>query len=67
MIARWFTHYYSKPRNKLFLLLGAFFIAPVIRGVQKDVKDLEIELADKTILLGRLELTAKMLSEWWKK
>ena len=67
MIAQWFTQYYSKPRNKFFLLLGAFFIAPVMRGVKKDVEDLEKELQEKTMLLGRLELTATMLSEWWKK
>ena len=48
-----------------FLILGAFFISPVIKTLKSEIRRDEKKLMNKTLLLGRLELTAKMLKKWW--
>lgn len=67
MIAEWLVRYYDKPRNRFLCVLGAFLVAPVLSGLRRDIRNLEKQMNDKLIVMGRLELTAKLLSRWWKK
>lgn len=67
MIAEWLVRYYDKPRNRFLCVLGAFLIAPTLTNLKKQLKRDEERLSDKTILLGRLLLTAKLLNRWWKR
>ena len=67
MIAEWLVHYFDKPRNRFLCVLGAFMIVPIISSLRRDIKGAEKILNERVILLGRLELTAKLLSKWWSK
>lgn len=66
MIARWITVYYSKPRNKFMLVVGALLIAPVLNALKADIKRYESKVEQDTILLGKLELTGKMIHKRWE-
>jgi len=67
MIAEWMVKYYDQPRNRFLCVLGAFVVAPTLARLRKELKTDEKALSEKTMLLGRLELTAKLLNRWWKK
>lgn len=67
MIAEFLVRYYDKPRNRFLCVLGAFIVAPVLTSLRRSIKRDEKVLNDKTLLLGRLELTAKLLQRWWEK
>ena len=65
MIAEKLVKYFDKPRNRIQCFLGALVIIPLLGGLKRNLDSLEQEISDKTILLGRLELTAQLLGRWW--
>lgn len=67
MIAEWLVRYYDKPRSRLSCVLGAFIIAPTLTSLKRQIRSDEKRMSERTILLGRLELTAKLLNRWWEK
>lgn len=67
MIAEFLVRFYNVPRNRFLLLLGAFFIVPILRSVKRDIDRTERDLSEKLVLLGRLDLTATLVKGWWDK
>lgn len=67
MIAQYIVRFYDKPRNRFLCFLGAFLIGPVVRMEKSHLARMEAKIADKTMLLGRLELTEKLITRWWTK
>ena len=65
--ARWLVKFFDKPRGRFTCLLGAFFIIPIIKGLDVDIKRFESRIDEKVMLKGRLELTQTLLTKWWKK
>ena len=66
MIAEWLVRFYDVPRNRFLCVLGAFLISPILTKLRREIRSDEQKIGQKTMLLGRLELTAKLLSRWWK-
>jgi hypothetical protein len=67
MIAEWMVKFYDKPRNRFLCVLGALIVAPVLSNLKREIKAEEKLLGEKTILFGRLALTAQLLQRWWEK
>jgi len=67
MIGEWLVRFYDKPRNRFLCVLGAFIVAPALTKLKLELRTDEKRLSDKTILLGRLELTGKLLNRWWER
>lgn len=65
MIAEWLVRYYDKPRSRFSCAVGALLIAPVLTSLRRQLRSDERKMSRNTALLGRLELTAKLLSRWW--
>lgn len=66
MITKAFITFYDKPRNRFLCFLGAFFVAPMIKGLEKDIARQETIMKEMTMDLGRLKLTQRLLVRWWK-
>lgn len=67
MLIRAIVRFYDKPRNRFTLLIGALFIEPILRKLKREIAVDEKRMNEKLKLLGRLELTKKLLIKWWEK
>ena len=67
MIAEWLVRFYDQPRGRIVCFLGAFVISPTLTKLRREIRSDERRIAQKTMLMGRLALTEKLLSRWWKK
>jgi len=67
MISRMIMQRYAKPRSKFEMVIASVFVSPALIACRRDLKALEKQLNAKTLELGRLEMTAKLIQQEWKK